>query len=580
MTPPAAQRLPGHERLRPIACHGGLLALLLLSAITIVPIWSFKYFPTTDGGAHVANADVLLQYGRPAGAMYRQYYELTPLPLPNSLGHFVLALLMAVLPPLVAEKVFISSYLILLPLAVRYAARSVKRSSGWVAMLAIPLSLNWIFHQGFYNFLISVAIFFFLFGYWLRHREAMHLKRAAILGALGLLLYAGHLLSITVACAAIFILATSFTLSQAFLFHRRGILSWHRIWPGIYSRFVLSFAALLPAIGLVVWFQRRGFAGKPGKTKLAIFDPAFWKNLGGLSILVSYRQQYERPLALCIAAILIALLLVAIFKKFTRRQWRRMDLVLLIPAAFCGLYFTRGDFNSGQLFIPQRLVFYAYLTALLFVAAQPVAQWVKFGAAVASFALVAALTAAHWPAYREYNVQLGEFLATAERMDEQSTMLPIIFAPGGEPGIVDADGLRSRAFYSAAGYAAVSRHSVDLRNYEAGLDYFPVRFKPDANPYKHLAVMRGKQNGLEMVPQVVNLRRYRGHGEAQFVVIWAPDADFPGEPPEARARKVADKEALLAQLRADYKLTYTSPTGRAQLWRLAGGAEHRTGGTD
>jgi hypothetical protein len=565
----ASERLPGPANHRLSGDWlGGVALLWVLTSIAIVPIWSFKYFPTTDGGAHVANADVLLQYSRPAGAMYRQYYELNPRPVPNSLGHFMLAVLMAVLPPLVAEKVFISAYLILLPFSVRYAARSIKRSSGWVAILAIPLSLNWIFHQGFYNFLMSVVIFFFLLGYWLRHREAMNLKRALVLGLLGLLLYAGHLLSITLACAAIFILATVFTASQAWLFHRRAILSWQRIWPGIYSRLILTFAGLMPAIGLVAWFQHFGYAGKPDRMQLALRNAEFWKDLAGLSVLISYRARYERPLACCMAAVFISLLLCALIHKLLRRQWRRSDLLLLVPMAFCGLYFTRGDQRSSQLFIPQRLVFYAYLTLLLFVAGQSYKVWMKQGAALVAFLLVIAMTAVHWPVYREYNVQLEEFLKTAEKVDEQSTMLPIIFAPRGEPRIVDAGGLRSQAFYSAAGYAAVNRHAVDLRNYEAGLDYFPVRFKAQTNPYKHLAVMRGKQNGLEMVPQVVDLRGYRPHGKADFVVIWGPNANFQNESPADRTQKLADKEALFAQLRSDYTLTYSSPTGRAQLWRL------------
>src|SRR5690349_1299948 len=151
--------------------RGELILLLAMVVIAAIPVWAFRYFPTTDGGAHVANADVLLQYFRsPAGDGYRAYYELNRLPVPNALGHFVLALLMALLPALIAEKVFITLYLLLLPLSVRYAACGIRRAGGWVALLAVPLSLNWMLHQGFFNFLISVAICFFVMGYWLRRR--------------------------------------------------------------------------------------------------------------------------------------------------------------------------------------------------------------------------------------------------------------------------------------------------------------------------------------------------------------------------------------------------------------------------
>ncbi len=553
----------------------GRAFLLGLAAIALIPVWAFKYFPTTDGGAHVANADALLQYFRPAGAAYRQYYELNHLPVPNSLGHFVLAILMSFLPPLVAEKCFISAYVLLLPLSVRYAAQGVRRSGGWLAVLAVPLSLNWIFHQGFYNFLISVSFFFFLLGYWLRRRETMNVKRAVMLGLLALLLYAGHLLSITLACAAIFILAVWFTAVDVW---KRRIWTAHfsttvagevnaetestGIWPGIRSRLVLTFAGLLPAIALVFWFQHRGFAGKPGKMILGILKPEFWKNLFSLAMVVSYRSRVEKPLAMLLAFIFIALLSTFLVKKLLDRRWNSLDGLIFVPLAFVALYFTRGDFASGQLFIPQRLVFYIYLTSLLFLATQTFSLRIMRAIAILSVILVVSLTAAHWPAYREYNVQLNDFLETAERIEPQSTLLPLIFSPRGLPMVVDADGLRSMPFYSAAGYAAVAKHAVDLRNYEAGLDYFPVRFKAALNPYRHLAVMNGKQNGLEMVPQRIDLPKYmrQTQGRADYVLIWAVSDNLKNHP---------DTREIFRQLANDYQHVYTSSSGRSELWKLS-----------
>src|SRR5437764_5363253 len=89
--------------------------LIALVVVVLIPIWSVKYFPSTDGGAHVASADVLLKYLGSGSAAYREYFELTKLPVPNSGGHFALAALMLLFSPAVAEKVFVSLYLLLLP---------------------------------------------------------------------------------------------------------------------------------------------------------------------------------------------------------------------------------------------------------------------------------------------------------------------------------------------------------------------------------------------------------------------------------------------------------------------------------
>ena len=557
--PPVLTALPDRRGARLLSSW---IPLLALSAVALVPVWSFKYVPTTDGGAHVANADVLLQYLRPAGAAYRRFYELNPLPLPNSLGHFVLALLMSFLPPLVAEKLFVTAYVLLLPLSVSYAATAVRRSAGWLAFLAVPLSLNWIFHQGFFNFLISVAVFFFLIGYWLRRREAMTVRRAIVLGLLGLLLYAGHLLSIVLGCVAIFILASWFTLEQMWRLRRRGALTWTAIRPAVISRFVVTFIGLLPAIALVVWFQKHGFAGKPTAMKLAILHREFWKNLASLSIMISYRAARERPISHLLAMLVIALVGISLVRKVLRRDLRPRDGLILLPLAFTALYFMRGDENSAQLFIPQRLVFYIYLTTILFLAAQPYGIWIKRTAVIGSAILAVSLTIVSWPACREYNARMTDFLDTAARIEPQSTLLPLVLAPRGTPAVVDSFGLRSMPFFSAAGYAAVERKSVDLRNYEAGLDYFPVRFRAAVNPYKQLAVMRGDLNGLSLVPQLFDLRAYtaRTGARADYIVLYGPNENFTG--PAA-----ADKADLLRQLKLDYTLIYTSPSGATELWR-------------
>jgi hypothetical protein len=546
---------------------GDRVLLLAMVVIAALPVWAFRYFPTTDGGAHVANADVLLQYFRPtAGDGYRAYYELNRLPVPNSLGHFVLALLMALLPALVAEKVFVTAYLLLLPLSVRYAACAVRRSAGWVGLLAVPLSLNWLLHQGFFNFLISVAIFFFVLGYWLRRREAMMPGRAAVLGLLGLLLYAGHLFSIMIACATIFILAAWYTGSQFWRLHRAHALRWATLSPGVRSRFVLTFLGLLPAIVLSFWFQHHSHDVKPGR-KLVIFHADFWKDLVGLSNMISYRARTERPLALLLALLVATLFIGMIVRKQIRREWNRRDGLLLVPAALVALYFTRGDAASGQLFIPQRLVFYGYLTLLLFVAAQAYPAWARRATGALALLIVIGLTAVRWPAYRAFNAQMADFIQVAQHVEPGMTLLPLVFSPRGLPPISDtSESLRTKAlvfratpFYTAAGYAVAARHAIDLRNYEAGLDYFPVRYRPSLNPYEKLGVNTDGK-GLERVPQRIDIAKYQQttNGRVDYVLIWAVPDSLKDDP---------DTVSTFRQLAQGYTLVETSPSGRAQLWR-------------
>jgi hypothetical protein len=157
--------------------------------VHLIPVRGYQYFPSQDGPAHLENAVIVREYQDPERTAFRTFYELNDRFTPNWLGHLVLAGLMTLVPPLVAEKVFLSGYLILLPLAIRYAVLGVRRDSAFLAVLGFPFVYNYTLHMGFYSFSYSLAMFFLVIGYWLRHRESAGLRHTVTLAVLLLLLY-------------------------------------------------------------------------------------------------------------------------------------------------------------------------------------------------------------------------------------------------------------------------------------------------------------------------------------------------------------------------------------------------------
>jgi hypothetical protein len=56
----------------PIARHERLLFTLLI-IVHLIPIWAFTYLPTTDGAAHVANADVMRKINDGGHSVFAHY---------------------------------------------------------------------------------------------------------------------------------------------------------------------------------------------------------------------------------------------------------------------------------------------------------------------------------------------------------------------------------------------------------------------------------------------------------------------------------------------------------------------------
>src|SRR5207249_298340 len=81
--------------------------------VALVPIWSAKYLPTSDGPSHLYNAYVLGELVRGHDGVLAKWYEVDWRPNPNWLSHIVLAVLLSIVPPAIAEKLLVSGIVIL-----------------------------------------------------------------------------------------------------------------------------------------------------------------------------------------------------------------------------------------------------------------------------------------------------------------------------------------------------------------------------------------------------------------------------------------------------------------------------------
>jgi hypothetical protein len=519
----------------------------------LLPIWSFRYLPTTDGAAHVANADVLRKYHDPAFDVFRKYYYISREPSPNLAGHLILAGLLYVAPPTVAEKILVSLYVVLFPLAVRYAVKAAHRRAAPLAYLSFPLIYSFLFHQGFYNFCLSFAAFFLVIGYWFGNKDRLTGWKALVLCGLALLLYTCHLFSLMMACGVLAALAGSEWAVEAWKTRRPfGTAATRALFTG---------AALLPAFVLAVVYR-------PSSKDAPIPDVEPWSfsqlkdellSLAQFSPMTSFRRE-EQWLGGAVFALFAALAVWTLLSKFRRRYWTGRDVLLVVMIALAGVFIRAVDPASVYYYVPQRALFYAFLIAIPWLAAQPMTRRVRRAVPpIAICAAVAFLASASWK-YREFSSQIREFVDVAGgQIAPNRTFLPLVYSPHGlsdwnKPSSTDA-----APFYMISGYIAAQRNAVDLRNYEARTDHFPVRFRPELNPYKHLAVGRG----LDEIPPKIDIANFRRQGgEIDYVLIWAIPENLKDDPGTV---------ALHQQLKSTgYERLPLAGAKRTELWKRIG----------
>ena len=171
---------------------------VVLLVLHLLPLWIFAYFPSQDGASHVYNGLVLKEFAKHENYKIRDAWQLNITIFPNWLSHIMLMALLYVFPPVIAEKVFLSIAIGMVPVAFFYFLDAVHkdREGKFVyAWLGFPFAYNYLLYMGFYNFQLSISFFFFSFGFWWKHKDAMEVKHLAWLYVLLLLTYLSHIAS-------------------------------------------------------------------------------------------------------------------------------------------------------------------------------------------------------------------------------------------------------------------------------------------------------------------------------------------------------------------------------------------------
>jgi hypothetical protein len=186
------------------------VALSFTSLLTIIccPVWAVRYFINQDGSGHLYTSYVMLELLKGNG-FFADNLALNSFAVPNASGHWIMAGLLAFVPPLIVTKIIITLTLALFAAAIvwlRYCTAGAK-DIGITLLLAFAIGFNWLWIQGNYNYIFAVAASTFALGLFYRWREEMTTFRVVILAMLLVVTFVGHLISFAILVGSLFILA-------------------------------------------------------------------------------------------------------------------------------------------------------------------------------------------------------------------------------------------------------------------------------------------------------------------------------------------------------------------------------------
>lgn len=564
-----------------------------LIGIFLLPIWLFSYLPLQDGPIHVHTADVLHGFLTGSSSIFQDYYVPNLQLAPNWTTQVILTGLMFVVPPAIAEKLLLSLYVILLPLAVRYALRGVHPGApAFLAFLGFPLCYNLTINMGFYNFAYSLVVFLFTLGYWFRHRSHLRIAQTGLLLLLVLGLYFTHLFSFIVFCIVV---------SGLILWQGMGhVLSSRLRYPIALTQLLIKTVlptgvALLPTCLICLQFLSQSSTGSKGpRWAASMVSNLRLGSLFTLSSLVSY-SPFELVCAIAVGLILMGLAGYSLWKQFGRMPGPVANSLagnelLMVTLVLLGIYLFAPKSLSGSVTIKDRLLLYPVLTLMLWLASgqrERYSALMRRGMTGLLVLISSALLVVQTTNYGYLNDYWSEYTSTAPFIEEQSTLLAINLTPPKDtlqtkqlsyiwrlpkdaPQVKQPPHIwrppefvrpwQLNPFINVSGHMATARRAILINNYQANEDYFPVNFRPELNPFKVLSAedwRLGRNPYLDIL----------GYGSItqrpiDYVAIWLPADRWPQE---------AEAQAILQQLSAAYELIYTSPQrGYAQLYRYKG----------
>jgi hypothetical protein len=390
------------------------LAIALLLALTLWPIWQARFPPLQDYPGQLFFADVLRTHGDPASD-YDRYYEFAFHPVYATFYVAVLAF-GALVPIEIAGKLALSLYPVLVAIAALVAGRRAaarpgshlcSRGPAWGALLFFPLAFHQQYYFGNLNYFLALPLLV-LAELDVERMLERTLTRSSVLRQVAwqVALIVTHPLCLLVHAAGAAII---------------GVASRPRAWREIGA--VLGIAALL--LGAMYAAERGTRLASVSQTAgTAWLPPLETLRFFGLMFTGMLPLRDAQPVTVVLWIAIVAVIATSLFGRRQERAWSSLSrprciLLAIATLAMFATPFRRGDYS----YLNVRLAAWVYFLIALCATEIPFRAW--SGAAITALSAACLVSSAAMQA--RISRETEDIVPIARAMLPHARFLPLVF---------------------------------------------------------------------------------------------------------------------------------------------------------
>lgn len=445
---------------------------LTVIAISLLPVLTNMFLPTMDGAAHLYNSNLINALLFENNPQIHEFFVLNQEPVPNWIGHFILAVFNLFLPSFVAEKILVLFYLIAFPLSFRALLKTIHPENYVVfSYLIFPFSYSFLFLLGFYNFSIALLLLFITLNYWIKNEDHLFSKKSIfVLFLLTTLTYFSHIfifglllffIGVHIVTKAVMTLVDNYPLQVKEA--GKSVLK---------KSGIVLLSAFVPLLLLLNYFLSRD---TPGNANFLEYSELI-KWLKEIRPIIVYDFVFEATYTKKIFYVLMAMTVVSLYLQITGRFFSRgnpspsakgkivlSNFWMVLALSMLLFYFVLPDSDGAAGFVSVRLGLLFFIVLIIWLSTQRLPKWFTILGVLVVLYCNLRLTVYYSSVIRDLDKVAVECYEMSEQIAPNSVVLPLNYS----------DNWLAPHF---SNYLGVDKPMVILENYECATGYFPVKW--------------------------------------------------------------------------------------------------------